>query len=332
MDKLRALHYFVVAAEEGSFSAAARRFDISVPAVTKLIGALEHELGVRLLDRSTHGLRLTARGEAYREMCAPLLAQLEQADQLVSDRAGIRARTLVVGVPPLLSRTVLVPALPAFRERFGHVQIELKTVNHLTVSDTEARGMDVLVALGWPGALDFIQVPLARSRLILCASPGYWRQHPPPSRPAELAAHAGVLVRSPEGTVLDLWRHRRGELVEEVAVRGWLTCGSRDDALQAVLLGQGVGRFADLSVWHLVKEARLVPVLTDWDSVDSPPFHALVRPDGRSDPDVQGFVAFLARLLQGIEVECTAAIGPRTPTARPDWYGKGVGRASTRGA
>ena len=332
MDKLRALHYFVVAAEEGSFSATARRFEVSVPAVTKMIGALERELGARLLDRSTHGLRLTARGEAYREMCAPLLAQLEQADKLVSDQTAARARTLVVGVPPLLSRTVLVPALPAFRERFAHVQIELRTVNHLTVTDAEARGMDVLVALGWPGALDFIQVPLAQSRLIVCASPAYWRQHPPPRHPAELQAHACVLVRSPEGTVLDLWRHHRGDQVETVTVRGWLTCGSRDDALQAVLHGQGVGRFADLSVWHLVREGRLEPVLMDWGSVDSPPFHALVRPDARRDRDVQGFVAFLARLLQGLEAECTVAVGPRTPTERPDWYGKGVGRASTRGA
>lgn len=332
MDKLRALHYFVVAAEEGSFSATARRFDVSVPAVTKLIGALERELGARLIDRSTRGLRLTARGEAYRDMCAPLLGQLAQADRVVSDRAGVEERTLVVGAPPLLSRTVLVPALPAFRERFAHVQIELKPVNHLTVTDAEARGMDVLVALGWPGALDFIQVPLAQSRLIVCASPAYWRQHPPPRQPAELRSHACVLVRSPEGTVLDLWRHHRGDAVQEVTVRGWLTCGSRDDALQAVLLGQGVGRFADLSVWHHVREGQLEPVLTDWDSGDSPPFHALVRPDGRRDPVVQGFVAFLARLLQGIEAECMAAIGPRTPNARPVWYGKGVGRASTRSA
>ncbi|MDQ7743086.1 LysR family transcriptional regulator [Hydrogenophaga pseudoflava] len=332
MDKLRALHYFVVAAEEGSFSATARRFDVSVPAVTKLIGALERELGARLIDRSTHGLRLTARGEAYRDMCAPLLGQLARADRVVSDRAGVEERTLVVGVPPLLSRAVLVPALPAFRERFAHVQIELKPVNHLTVTDAEARGMDVLVALGWPGALDFIQVPLARSRLIVCASPAYWRQHPPPRQPAGLNSHACVLVRSPEGTVLDLWRHHRGDTVEEVTVRGWLTCGSRDDALQAVLLGHGVGRFADLSVWHHVRDGQLEPVLTDWDSGDSPPFHALVRPDGRRDPDVQGFVSFLARLLQGIEAECMAAIGPRTPNARPDWYGKGVGRASTRGS
>lgn len=61
MDKLRALEYFIAAAQEGSFSGAARRLDVSVPSIAKLIGALERELGLRLLDRSTQGLKLTDR-------------------------------------------------------------------------------------------------------------------------------------------------------------------------------------------------------------------------------------------------------------------------------
>ena len=84
MDKLRALQYFVAAAEEGSLSGAARRMEVSVPSVAKLIGALERQLGVRLVDRSTQGLKLTARGEAYLETCRPLLEQLSQADAAVA--------------------------------------------------------------------------------------------------------------------------------------------------------------------------------------------------------------------------------------------------------
>ena len=91
MDKLRALHYFVAAAEEGSFSAAARRFDVSVPAVTKLVSALERDLGVKLLDRSTQGLSLTARGAQYLENCTPLLAQLADADRALAAPGARRA-------------------------------------------------------------------------------------------------------------------------------------------------------------------------------------------------------------------------------------------------
>jgi DNA-binding transcriptional LysR family regulator len=331
MDKLRALHYFIAAADEGSFSAAARRFDVSVPAVAKLVGALESELGAKLLDRSTRGLKLTARGEAYREACKPLLAQLDDADRTVAGTGPVRTRTVVVGAPALFSRALLVPALPAFRECHPHLQIDLRTVDHLTVTDTTARGMDVLVALGWPAALDMVKRPLAQSRLIVCASPAYWRRHTTPQRPADLVQHACVTVRSPEGTVLDLWRHRRGAEVEEVAVRGWLTCESRDDVLQAVLHGHGVSRFADLSVWSYVRDGLLQPVLLDWDSLDAPPFSALVRPDARRDSATQDFVAFLGRLLGEVEAQCKKLIGPRPSPERPDWYAKRQGRASAGG-
>lgn len=332
MDKLRALHYFVAAAEEGSLSAAARRFDVSVPAVTKLVSALERELGVKLLDRSTQGLALTARGAQYLEHCTPLLAQLADADRAIASPGARQARTLVVGAPPLLSRALLVPALAGWHERHPHVHIDLRTLDFLAVKDTATRGVDVLVALGWPGSVDLVQRPLAQSRLVICASPAYWRRHGMPTQPSDLANHACPLVRSPEGTVLDLWRHTRGGVVQEVAVGGWLTCASRDDVLQAVLLGQGVGRFADLSVWPLVRDGLLQPVLLDWESSDSPPFSALIRPESKRDAVVQDFVGFLSDLLRPVEQLCGQALGARPSVVRPRWYASRPGRASKTGA
>lgn len=332
MDKLRALHYFVAAAEEGSLSAAARRFEVSVPAVTKLVSALERDLGVKLLDRSTQGLALTARGAQYLESCTPLLAQLADADRAMTSPGARRARTLVVGAPPLLSRVLLVPALSDWHERHPHVHIDLRTLDFLTVKDTATRGVDVLVALGWPGGVDLVQRPLAQSRLVVCASPAYWRRHGVPTQPSDLVNHACPLVRSPEGTVLDLWSHTRGEVVQEVAVGGWLTCASRDDVLQAVLLGQGVGRFADLSVWPFVRDGLLQPALLDWESSDSPPFSALIRPDSRRDAVVQDFVGFLSELLRPVEALCGDAFGARPSAVRPRWYASRPGRASKTGA
>ena len=268
----------------------ARRFDVSVPAVTKLVSALERELGVKLLDRSTQGLALTARGQ-YLESCTPLLAQLADADRALGSTGARRVRSLVVGAPPLLSRVGRAgPAGLACPT--PHVHIDLRTLDFLTVKDTATRGIDVLVALGWPGSVDLVQRPLAQSRLIVCASPDYWRRHGLPSQPSDLVNHACPLVRSPEGTVLDLWRYARGGTTQEVAVSGWLTCASRDDVLQAVLLGQGVGRFADLSVWPLVRDGLLQPALLEWESSDSPPFSALIRPESKRDVVVQEFVGF----------------------------------------
>jgi LysR family transcriptional regulator for bpeEF and oprC len=328
MDKLRALQYFVAAAEEGSFSGAARRIGVSVPSIAKLITSLESELGARLVDRSPQGLKLTSRGEAYVEACVPLLKQLADADRAAAALASQLERTLVVGAPGLLSRLVIVPAFEQFRARHPRVQVDLRVIDHLTVTDAHTRGLDALVALGWPGSINLVQRRLAQSRLIVCASPDYWERHGVPLRPKDLAAHQCILVRTPEGTVIDLWRHIRGTETEEVAVRGWLISESRDYVLQAVLGGMGVGRFADLSVWSHIKDGTLQPAMTDWGSNDSPPFSVLYRPEARRDPAVQGFVAFLTDLLQGIESECLDAIGARPTATRPGWYARRQGRAS----
>lgn len=329
MDKLRALHYFIASAEEGSFSGAARRLEVSVPSIAKLIGSLERELGTRSLDRSTQGLKLTAQGDAYLETCLPLVKQLAAADQAVGELPLTSQRTLVVGAPGLMTRLALIPALGRFREHHPSIHVSLRVIDHLAVTDAQAQGLDVLVALGWPGNISLLQRRLAQSRLIICASPGYWERHGIPARPRELVTHQCLLVRSPEGTVLDLWRHARNGETEEVAVKGWLIADSRDYVLQAVLQGQGVGRFTDVSVWPHVKDGSLQPVLADWDSADSPPYSALYRPDAKRDRAVQAFVAFLEELLSSLETECRAAIGARMPTSRPGWYAKRQGRVSS---
>jgi len=330
MDKFRALQYFIAAAEEGSFSGAARRLDVSVPSIAKLVTALERELRTRLVDRSPQGLELTAKGEAYLESCVPLLRQLADADFAAATATRQPERTLVVGAPALLSRILLVPALGQFRARHPHVQIDMRAIDQLTVTDAQTKGLDVLVALGWPGSVSLVQRRLAQSRLIVCASPDYWERHGIPSRPKDLSAHQCLLVRTPEGTVIDLWRHVRGEEAEEVAVRGWLISESRDYVLQAVLGGLGVGRFADISVWPHVKDGTLQPAMQDWDCNDSPPFSALYRPEARDDPQIQAFIGFLGELLGALETECQRALGARPTATRPGWYSKRQGRASTR--
>jgi DNA-binding transcriptional LysR family regulator len=328
MDKLRALQYFVAAAEGGSLSAAARSHDVSVPAVAKLVGALERELGVALFDRSTHGLTLTARGEAYLESCRPLLERLVEADRAVSTDGERPSGTLVVGAPPLLARLVLIPALEAFHQRCPDVRIELRPFDRLTVTQAEAQGLDAIVALGWPGDVDLVQRRLAQSRLLVCATPDYWRRHGLPTRPADMRAHRCLLVRSTEGTLLDLWRYRRGDEREEVALRGRFVSESRDLVFAGVLRGQGVGRFADLSIWPHLEDGSLQPVLLDWEPTDAPPFSVLYRREARIAPRVDAFVGFLVELFARIEAACISRFGARPVVQRPDWYAQRGGKAS----
>ena len=94
MDRLRALEYFVAAAQEGSLSAAARRLDVSVPAVSKMVAALEQHLGSALFDRKRRGLALTAEGARYYESCQPVLEMLQDAQEAIVAGAARSMRPL----------------------------------------------------------------------------------------------------------------------------------------------------------------------------------------------------------------------------------------------
>ena len=110
MDRFRALQYFIAAAEDASFSGAARRFEVSTPAVSKLISALERDLGAPLFERNARGLTLTSGAESYLEACQSAIALLAAADEQVRGAATRSRGTVVVGVQHVLARHCLMSA------------------------------------------------------------------------------------------------------------------------------------------------------------------------------------------------------------------------------
>jgi len=257
MDKLRALQYFIAAAEEHSLSGAARRLDISVPAVSKLISSLERTLGASLFERTAHGLKLTSSGEIYLEACQPLLDQLDTADEALKAASANVRGTLVVGSPQMLAQHCLLPALPRFHARYPDIQIDIRDI----IALTDAGGFDLCVLWGWnqPSPADVVQRRIAQSRFLICAAPSYWSANGIPSSPRDLERHVCLLYRTPFGTVHDLWQLERKGVKESVAARGWLVSSHRDVALDAALAGEGVVRLTDLTIRAHIRSGRLVP-------------------------------------------------------------------------
>src|SRR5687768_7344392 len=137
MDKLRALQYFVASAGEGSFPGAARRLDVSTPAVSRLVPTLDPSPGPAPCERTPQGLALTADGRSYLERCGPLLKNLAGADEALSGAAARPRGTLVVGAPPILSQHCLLPALPEFHARYPDIQLDIRTVDKPTAPGAE---------------------------------------------------------------------------------------------------------------------------------------------------------------------------------------------------
>ena len=326
MNKLRALQYFIAAAEERSLSGAARRLDVSVPAVSKLITSLERTLGASLFDRTVRGLTLTSNGEIYLEACRPLLDQISAADEALRGAAANVRGTLVVGSPQMLAQHCLLPALPRFHALYPDLQIDIRDVVDPTAANANA--VDVYVQFGWiePPA-DLVQRRIGRCRFLICAAPGYWAAKGVPQRPKDLERHVCLLFRTPAGTVHDLWQLERNGVKESVAARGWLVSSHRDVVLDAALAGEGVVRLTDLTIRTHVRSGRLVPVLLDWDMQDAPPVDVLYRPNQRRIPRVRLFIDFVTELFREMEADRGEKAGAHLHAERPRWWAR-HGRAS----
>lgn len=330
MDKLKAIQYFLAAAQTGSLSAAARQQDVSLQAVAKLVGALEAQLGTTLFQRGNRGLTLTADGVQYADACAPLLAQLQAADDGVRQARQRPQGTLVVGGTPFFLQHCIVPALPAFHANYPDLAIDLRAVVHL--DEAAARDCDLLVLHGWFEASDWVRRELPVMPQVTAATPAYWKRHGMPRQPSDLTGHNCLCYRNPYGKLLDLWRYRQvgqqGDVIEQVIVRGWLHSNYRDNLLELALRDGGVMRIAYATAQADLASGRLVPVLLDWELMDQPPLAIYFRSEQRRTLRLRVFSDFLAACCTEL-AQITSAKGQSSVDGRPEWHHGSSRRASS---
>ena len=144
MPPFKSIEAFVVAARALSFTEAASRLHLTVPAVSRRIQVLETELGVALFERTHRALQLTAAGEAYLTHLAPALETIRRASDGLRDEA--RGRSLTVSLPASLAANWLVPRLPGFHASHRDVQVELRSMNGH--DDLDSSDADLAI---WPG-------------------------------------------------------------------------------------------------------------------------------------------------------------------------------------
>jgi DNA-binding transcriptional LysR family regulator len=188
--------------------------------------------------------------------------------------------------------------------------------------------VDVFVLHGWPEAPDLIHRRLGRAKTLVAATPAYWARHGVPRHPNDLLAHACLQVRNPAGILIDLWEFERGAEKLAVKVSGWLSSTDREVILNAVMAGEGVGRFSELSTRSLLQTGRLVPVLVDWEVQGGPPLNVLYRASHRRTPRVRAFLDFFSELLEQMDAGAPGNVQPEF-VELPQWHRRGYGRASS---
>ncbi|WP_373991761.1 LysR family transcriptional regulator [Duganella sp. BuS-21] len=263
------LDAFIAAADEGSFSAAARRLGLTPAAVSKSVNRLEVRLGVRLFQRSTRSLALTTDGERlYGQVRLPW-SEIGDALTDLSQGAGKPAGTLKVSLAYTVGRQYFVPLLEEFSRRYPDVVPDLYFDNRQV--DLIADGFDVGIGGGIELTAALIARELARVDIVLAASPDYLAAHPAPESPADLTRHRGLLRRSLSSGRLVPWtlKHRSGKEVV-ASVRPVAVLDDPEAIARAAACGMGIAMLPLPHALPLLDSGELVRVLPDW--------HAETRP------------------------------------------------------
>lgn len=267
MDTLQAMSTFLRVAEAGSLSAAARNLKVGQPAVSKAIAALEAQLGVRLLVRTTRTLSLTEAGTAYLERARRALSEVEEA--AIAARgvgAGLEGR-LRVFAPVTFTRMHVVPRLEPFLRAHPKLTLELMLDDRHV--DLVSEGADMALRFGALADSSLVARKLASGKRHVFASRGWLARHPPPRLPVDLEGIDTIgFSRTAEG---DEWRFRRGGDEQVVRLNPRLTLSAAEGVRAAVKAGLGI---AIASEWLFAPEAaagEIEPLLTDWElpKVDS---------------------------------------------------------------
>lgn len=287
MDTLRSMHYLVRAIERGSLSAVAREQGTTQPTVSKVLDALERNLGVRLLERSTSGLAPTEQGMRFYERAKIVLEEFENA---VAEARGLTeqaAGLLRINAPVALGQFRLNGLVQQFLALYPDIDIEL-ILNDRFV-DLVEEGVDIALRLGDSLPPQVIARRIATSRRILVASPDYLKRRGRPRQPADLVRHDYIrFAWAAGGDAIELHDvgkgNGNGSNNASVTVRtsGRYRVNNAIAIRESLAMGSGVGLCPAWLVHDLIESRQLVRVLPDWSA--SPQELNLLYPSRRYLP------------------------------------------------
>ena len=257
--RVRAILSFVQAANTGSFAAAARALGVSSAAVSKNVAGLEQALGVRLMNRTTRTLSLTAEGSAFLRQARIALDALDTAvDEVAAQRAEPSGRVRI-STSAAFGRQQLMPALPGLLSRHPALSVEIDFDDR--VVDLVRDGYDLAVRGGHIADSALVSRPICRMNLALVASPSYLAEHGVPGSPQDLDRHR-LIARRFLGGQVSPWNFRSNDgsiTTFEPAQAPVLTLSAPETLVQAARDGLGVAQVGIHHAWaHLASGALKV--------------------------------------------------------------------------
>ncbi|MFK0089786.1 LysR family transcriptional regulator [Pseudomonas sp. NPDC090755] len=292
--QLGSIELFCLAAETGSFTAAANQAGVTPAAVSRSVARLEERLGVRLFVRTTRQMRLTEGGRGYYEHCRQALTQLIDAEREVSGAQAVPAGLLRISLPTPYAHYRLLPRLPQFRQRYPQVRIDVHVSNRNI--DFAEEGYDLAIRGRAPADSRLVARRLEEAELVVVATPDYLRRAGVPATPDDLLGHECIQFELPSTGRTTTWSFQVGGRLVEMQTSGSYTC-LEDFLATATLVKNGAGLMQAyrFTVQQELESGQLVEVLGDYGGTSRP--FMLIYPHARHVPlRVRAMIDFL---LQG---------------------------------
>lgn len=296
MKQAEQLRAFIRVAELGSFTAAASNLGLPKANVSVAVSALEAELGVQLLHRTTRRVSLTADGQLALERARDLLGGLDEWSQMFQKDANVRGR-LRVDMPVAIARDVVVPNLPAFLQRHPQLTLELSSTDRFV--DVVAEGFDCVLRIGTRGDSSLIARRVGYYRTINCVSRAYIAAYGKPKSLADLSRHRLVHYASDFGGPPSGFDYVDAKTGAEVTIpmSGVLTVNSSAAYAAAAAAGLGIVQMPEVGITDRLRSGEFVEVLQEWRPAPLPV--TLLYPHRRHlSTRVRVFMDWLSALMQ----------------------------------
>lgn len=290
LDELRTL---AAVARLGTLSAAAKELSLSSSAVSRRLDALELQLGVRLLNRSTRAVSLTADGDAYLQQILPALADISAAGNRLRDQITGPQGALRVSLPVNYGRLHIAPHLADFLGRCPAVSLDASFEDRYV--DVIGEGFDLAVRIGQLEDSRLVAKRIADDQRVIVASPAYLATHGTPQHPRDLLDHQCLHFTSFRGP--EHWVFQRDGGRVSVPVKGRLKSNYGLPLTIAAERGLGLVHTSRSIIRDALITGTLIPVLDAWRLPDIGVY--AVFPERRHTPSkLHAFIDFLTSVLE----------------------------------
>jgi DNA-binding transcriptional LysR family regulator len=296
-DRFFSLLLFARVARTGSFSIAGREMDISQPTASRIVAALEKQVGAALFTRTTRAVTLTEAGIDYLARAEAILAALDEADHAARGTGELRGVLRIAASTSFAARYIL-PRMARFTDMHPNLRVEFILTDEK--QDLVGDGIDVALRVGSLADSSVVARKIGVVHRILAASPHYLAKAGTPLTPADLTDFS--IIVGPAGRGMEGWTFKKNGKTTSVRVDGRFILNGAEGATAAAVAGLGIISAGALGMLKELQSGLLVQVLSEWE-MGSADVNVVLTAGRATKPSARAFADFISGELQEVEAE-----------------------------